>query len=154
MISTGILLREKYDGVRMLVTYRRSEGLDFYTRSISDVNYLPISYKENLIVDASLIDDALEDFVIDCELVANRSIGDEALLHSVTGLLSNLPEEAQRKQRENPHMLKFMVFDCLQCNGVRVLEKPLAERRDFIAQVLQHLDPRILPVSAIVSRNP
>jgi ATP-dependent DNA ligase len=149
------LVEQKYDGVRMLVTFKKDEGLDFYTRNISNINYLPISYKDNLIINDNNIGNTLTDFVLDCEIISNYTIEKESQLQCVTSLLSNLPEEAKQKQIDNPGLLSFMVFDCLQCNGINLINKPLSERRDFIKQVLQHLDSKIFIASkAILNKQP
>jgi len=121
------LVEQKYDGVRMIVTYSKTEGFDFYTRSVSETTFLPISYKAN--IDTLCIDPKLTNFVIDCELTANYAIKDEALLHTVSGLLSNLPEEAIQKQKDHPRLLSFNIFDCLYLNNDNVWEKNLDERR-------------------------
>jgi bifunctional non-homologous end joining protein LigD len=108
--SPGWVYEEKYDGIRAL-GYRRRGRAHLYTRNLRDVT---AEFPE--------IARALEglrggDLVVDGEIVAldRRGVSRFQFL--------------QRRAVGGASRPAFAVFDCLERDGVALLERPLAERR-------------------------
>jgi ATP-dependent DNA ligase len=131
-------LEEKFDGCRCLILFSLMEGIHFYSRHLSIVNYLPnewcsiyLGEIDSLPVSKKILEVmskyGVDSFVLDTEIVSinpnintimnNRGVLTETMLQAVQALLSTDPEESIRIQKEHNRPLRFWAFDCLHVNG-------------------------------------
>lgn len=113
------IVEEKVDGCRCLVVYDSdTKSFSYYSRFISDSDFLPVSFTDNL---PSILFEYDKSFIIDTEVVSvnpdlplelrGRGILSSSQSESVTALLHTDPDVSLEVQEEFP--LQFIVFDCL-----------------------------------------
>lgn len=101
---------------------------DFYSRHNSVTDFLPISYKDTILVHGNYRGDT--SFVLDCEVIStNANVTTKktctSQLNSTSAILSLDPVQSREIQKNNP--LLFIVFDCLY-NGVDIRSLPWKDR--------------------------
>lgn len=124
-------VEEKEDGVRMLIVC--IDGvLDFYSRNISSVDFLPISYRKNI---PNTWGDNFkgQTFILDAEVISNSSsvqtrTKTNSKLQAVTALLSIDGDESIKIQEKENYPLEFKVFDMLCVEHVWITHHPLHSR--------------------------
>ena len=99
---------------------------DFFSRHNSVSDFLPISYKDTILVHGNYRGDT--SFVLDCEVIStNANVTTKktctSQLNSTSAILALDPVQSREIQKNNP--LLFVIFDCLY-NGVdiRSVERP------------------------------
>lgn len=149
------VFEEKLDGARILPIFIQGDGMDYYSRNNSVEDFLPISYKDNIVFDSpndQIID---EDFILDCECISTNpkvqtdlaqevtkktGVLTETQLTAVTALLSLNSAESQEVQRRLNYPLKLVVFDTLYVNGEWLLDQPLYKRRQHTRRLVAKLE--------------
>lgn len=101
---------------------------DFYSRHNSVTDFLPISYKDTILVHGNYRGDT--SFVLDCEVIStNANVTTKktctSQLNSTSAILALDPVQSREIQKNNP--LLFVVFDCLY-NGVDIRSLPWKDR--------------------------
>ena len=101
---------------------------DFFSRHNSVSDFLPISYKDTILVHGNYRGDT--SFVLDCEVIStNANVTTKktctSQLNSTSAILSLDPVQSREIQKNNP--LLFVVFDCLY-NGVDIRSLPWKDR--------------------------
>ena len=116
---------EKIDGSRSILIYdAERHEFDFFSRHNSVSDFLPISYKDTILVHGNYRGDT--SFVLDCEVIStNSNVTTKktctSQLNSTSAILSLDPVQSREIQKNNP--LLFVVFDCLY-NGVDIRYLP------------------------------
>jgi ATP-dependent DNA ligase len=125
--STEWGFQEKMDGVRMLIYYSKAEGLHFFSRNVSLLNFRLCEYHNiwmpNLDIKAL---EQFDSFIIDTEIICsnphistvigNRGVRTETMLSAVTALLSLNVEDSLEMQQSQNCVLKFCIFDTIFFN--------------------------------------
>lgn len=123
----------KINGARMVIFYSKEDGLHFYSRNNSVVNYLPIDYAEKIWLPnfnpQILTDAGVEQFIIDAEILCPEAkintsltgkISDgtvtEVNLNATTALLAIDAQDSLKIQSDNNIQLNFYPFHLLQLN--------------------------------------
>lgn len=112
---------EKIDGNRMLIFWdAEKKEFSFYSRNNSVKDFLPVCYKDKILVTGSGFDYPTS-FILDSEVISTNPnistvLGKKGVvcatqLQSTTALLALNSNETLQIQREFP--LKFVIFDCL-----------------------------------------
>lgn len=101
---------------------------DFFSRHNSVSDFLPISYKDTILVHGNYRGDT--SFVLDCEVIStNANVTTKktctSQLNSTSAILALDPVQSREIQKNNP--LLFVVFDCLY-NGVDIRSLPWKDR--------------------------
>ena len=101
---------------------------DFFSRHNSVTDFLPISYKDTILVHGNYRGDT--SFVLDCEVIStNANVTTKktctSQLNSTSAILALDPVQSREIQKNNP--LLFVVFDCLY-NGVDIRSLPWKDR--------------------------
>jgi len=106
----GWVYEEKYDGIRA-IAHRHGSRTRLDSRNLHDIT---ARFPE---IQAALGELPGGDFTLDGEIIAldRRGVSRFQLL--------------QRRAQEEPVRIVFAVFDCLERDGVVLLERPLSERR-------------------------
>lgn len=142
------IFEEKIDGCRARLCWDKNWGWDMYSRNLSVTDFLPISYKEQIMLptlDADSLSyyDHLESFILDCEIVPKNSYIDKDVegvdiiadtqLNLITGILGALPELSHKMQSKNP--IKFVAFDVIMCNGLWTTDQILKDRKEVLDSI-------------------
>lgn len=120
---------EKIDGSRSILIYdAERHEFDFFSRHNSVSDFLPISYKDTILVHGNYRGDT--SFVLDCEVIStNANVTTKktctSQLNSTSAILALDPVQSREIQKNNP--LLFVVFDCLY-NGVDIRSLPWKDR--------------------------
>ena len=120
---------EKIDGSRSILIYdAERHEFDFFSRHNSVSDFLPISYKDTILVHGNYRGDT--SFVLDCEVIStNANVTTKktctSQLNSTSAILALDPVQSREIQKNNP--LMFVVFDCLY-NGVDIRSLPWKDR--------------------------
>lgn len=101
---------------------------DFFSRHNSVSDFLPISYKDTILVHGNYRGDT--SFVLDCEVIStNANVTTKktctSQLNSTSAILALDPVQSREIQKNNP--LLFVIFDCLY-NGVDIRSLPWKDR--------------------------
>ena len=101
---------------------------DFFSRHNSVSDFLPISYKDTILVHGNYRGDT--SFVLDCEVIStNANVTTKktctSQLNSTSAILALDPVQSREIQKNNP--LLFVIFDCLY-NGVDIRPLPWKDR--------------------------
>lgn len=131
--NSNWILQEKIDGCRILACFSPATGWDFYSRNLSVVDCLPISYKTKLLIPTPSVDYS---FIIDCELIPkNKLESNMTQLDYVNGLLGSLDELAHSYQKLNP--LKLIAFDIIKLQGNWIINMPYKSRFELLRTLLK-----------------
>ena len=97
-----------------------------YSRNLSVTDFLPISYKEQILLPS--IDPTsfgVDNFILDCEIIPKNDYIDKDIdgvdiiadtqLNLIAGILGALPELSHKMQSKNP--IKFVAFDVIMFNN-------------------------------------
>lgn len=133
--SSCYIAEEKRDGNRCLICFDAStQSFDFYSRSSSVKDYLPISYKDTVYITSNEFHFP-HNFVLDSEVISTnpnistvvgkKGVICETQLQATSALLALNPKESIELQKVDP--LKFIIFDCLY-DDVSLLDAPWKER--------------------------
>lgn len=129
--SEEYIAEEKRDGVRAILIYDSfTQTFDVYSRNNSVKDYLPQSYKDNILFTTKGFSYP-ENFVLDCEVVSTNPnlstvLGKKGVicatqLQATTALLALNSDISKDLQKKDP--LKFIIFDCLY-DGESLLNQP------------------------------
>ncbi len=152
-------LEEKLNGVRILII-KDDSGVNLYSRHNSDLDLLPINYKEKILteMDESLLK---RNFILDAELtsdvpnlmtvVESYGVVTETILHAVTALLNCDPEKAIGIQQSEDLRLTFNIFDCLYYEDGFIMDLPLRERKEYLEIIYSDLKRANLNVRMVKS---
>lgn len=146
--SDRYVYEEKLKGVRMLTYYHPLSSFEFFSRSLSVRDYIPVSYT-NKIPLAVVPKSISEPFVLDCEIISNnpnistvlgkRGVVTETPQEAVSALLALNAEDSIRIQKELDYPLELHVFDCLMLNGESLIEKTYFARRKALNEVINKI---------------
>lgn len=145
---------EKVDGMRLL-SMNVDEGKEFiegYSRNLSVTDLLPISYGNKIYMpnlDVAKLEKLEHKFIVDGELICinpnistvlgNRGVVTETQLQAVTALMSMEREMSLTIQKRYGGVIEHKLFDCLYYDGEWLLDKPLKERRKYLALAMKDL---------------
>lgn len=112
---------------------------DFFSRHNSVSDFLPISYKDTILVHGNYRGDT--SFVLDCEVIStNANVTTKktctSQLNSTSAILALDPVQSREIQKNNP--LLFVVFDCLY-NGVDIRSLPWKDRHVHAEKLAKEL---------------
>ena len=112
----------------MLIYDAERHEFDFFSRHNSVSDFLPISYKDTILVHGNYRGDT--SFVLDCEVIStNANVTTKktctSQLNSTSAILALDPVQSREIQKNNP--LLFVIFDCLY-NGVDIRSLPWKDR--------------------------
>ena len=112
----------------ILVYDAERHEFDFFSRHNSVSDFLPISYKDTILVHGNYRGDT--SFVLDCEVIStNANVTTKktctSQLNSTSAILALDPVQSREIQKNNP--LLFVIFDCLY-NGVDIRSLPWKDR--------------------------
>ena len=124
-IANGFIV---HNSRSVLIYDAERHEFDFYSRHNSVTDFLPISYKDTILVHGNYRGDT--SFVLDCEVIStNANVTTKktctSQLNSTSAILSLDPVQSREIQKNNP--LMFVVFDCLY-NGVDIRSLPWKDR--------------------------
>jgi ATP-dependent DNA ligase len=144
---------EKEDGNRMLIVWHNGY-FDAFSRNISDVTFLPISYKEHILTEGCDLAKVGHDFIVDCEVVSSdpaivhNKVQTKTQLQAVTAILCMNSDEGLELQRAHP--LVFKAFDVIYYDGAWLVKKPLKDR----LSVFDNLLPLLKTTGLHIERPP
>lgn len=142
---------EKINGCRMVAIYSKNEGIHFYSRNMSVIDYLPVEYKNIWMRDFNpeKFADEVGSFILDCEVLcpvskvdttkhvlSSRGVVTETRLQATAALLAMNDEESLRIQRENDIEFEFYPFHVLELNGSLLMEMPYWQNRQIMDVML------------------
>lgn len=143
------IMEEKIDGCRARLCYDPKYGFDIYSRNLSITDFLPISYKNTIIMLNDLLGVFPYSFIIDSEVVPMHDYIDRDIegvdviadtpLNLMTSILGSLPELSHKLQSKNP--VKFVAFDCIMFNGEMLIDKTLKERKVVLEKLVDKIKP-------------
>ena len=157
------IAEEKYNGCRMIVTYHPDDGFEFFGRSVSVEDYLPINYTEKILLShlkpRDLIGTFSHSFILDCEVIVeegkidtrifSRSRGTSIYsdLNACTAIL-NLETSASHRVQIEQAPLKFKAFDILYMEGPSpwLIDDMLIKRKSALLRICKEISP-IVPIS-------
>lgn len=124
-IASGFIV---HNSRSILIYDAERHEFDFFSRHNSVSDFLPISYKDTILVHGNYRGDT--SFVLDCEVIStNANVTTKktctSQLNSTSAILALDPVQSRDIQKNNP--LLFVVFDCLY-NGVDIRSLPWKDR--------------------------
>lgn len=170
------IAERKWNGCRMLIFYNPSDGFTFYSRNISDIDFLPIEY-DNILFNASdnpanYINKYKMPFIIDAEVITTHNHLDTSILprnflkvqkntydytqninselNAAVAMLQYNKEDSYLLQQQNP--LIFKCFDLIMCNNEYLYNTPLYKRIAYLKELIKYL-PSCFQVSEQVNEN-
>ena len=139
-------LEEKFDGVRIILTYHPGVGFEVYSRNRSVSDFLFGNYVDHIYGwQRSITEDVLPfSFVIDGELISlnptvNGHVVTDTILNAVVAMLGMNQLDSYRMQAEAGYPLRMEAFDCLMFDGRSLINDSLIERRKFLHEVTSKL---------------
>jgi len=152
-------LEEKFDGVRVIITYNPHEGFMFFSRNVSVNTFLPTDYTNNILLyndntgkfttpDFWAYRLGEHSFVLDSEMMITDNINTEEFtyrggktgtgLNACTSILTLDSKSAHEIQRTQAHVY-FNVFDCLEYDDCLIWTKSFKERIGYLNGVCKNL---------------
>lgn len=142
--GSGWVVQPKLDGVRALL-HIETNRVRITSRCVSELTYRMGEFQDNLPhLSTGLA--GLKGTILDGELVFPGSFLDTGQtiarhpLQAATAILSTRPDQARRLQARPEHRLRFHAFDILKSRGTDVIQQPLRDRLDFLAQAIADAD--------------
>lgn len=155
--SDNIIAERKWNGCRMIITYHPQEGIKFFSRGISDHDFLPIEYTEKVLMianglvrnGASFINRIPIPFVLDSEVIvetkeinttlSRMGITTGSELNAVAAMLQLNAEVSQQIQMQQAPLV-FKVFDIMLYDDKELINVPLRNRKNILAKFIPALN--------------
>ena len=129
------IVEEKINGIRQLLCwFKEDKKLNSYSRELSDSNYLPINYGQNLYNNIN-IPLSIPNFVIDGELVLNKQDNDS--LYLLKDILYS--DQKTSKELQINNKVTFIVFDILMYDNQDLTSLPLVDRKKYLDLIYNDL---------------
>ena len=142
------IFEEKIDGCRARLCWDKNWGWDMYSRNLSVTDFLPISYKEQILlpsIDPTSL--GVDNFILDCEIIPKNDYIDKDIdgvdiiadtqLNLIAGILGALPELSHKMQSKNP--IKFVVFDVIMFNNSWKTDLELKDRKGILNTIFNDI---------------
>jgi len=160
------IAEEKINGCRMLVIYNEQEGIKFYSRNLSLIDYLPVEYTniwlKNFDIN-SLKALGISSFILDTEVLCpvakvdttKKAMGGgsgvvtETNLQATTALMALNDADSLRIQQENDIHLEFHAFHLLELNGNSFEALPYHQMDQILQETITRLQSVDLNVRSI-----
>lgn len=160
------VFEEKLDGCRARLCWDKEWGWDMYSRNLSVTDFLPISYKEQILLpdlnSDFLSSKGINNFILDCEIIPKNEYIDKDIegvdiiadtqLNLITGILGALPELSHKMQSKNP--IKFIAFDAIMLNGNWLTNQILKERKNVLNTIYNDVAPMMNGQIELVPHKP
>jgi ATP-dependent DNA ligase len=144
--SSDYVAEVKEDGARILICYNPGVGFEIFSRNRSVENYLFGNYTNQIYGwDLKTTEGLLPfSFILDGELVSlnpsvNGHVVTDTVLAAVVAILGMNQRESYRMQAEAGYPLRYQVFDVLQYDGQLVMDKPLADRKAILHELVRKI---------------
>lgn len=151
--SEDWVFEEKHNGLRMIVTYDSSDGLEIFGRNLSVKNYLPVNYRNSVYFENDQNNLDMPNFVLDSEVISvnptistvmgKTGVVTETELQAIAALFALNDDESQAIQREMGQPIRFMVFDCLRYGNKDLRNEPYYVRRRYMKKVVEALKSKL-----------